>query len=327
MQFKPNNEGKSLGKNINWEKSMVYIIFIAVFIIFAFTLNDRGFLSSTNLLNVLRQTSMISIISVAGTFVLAAGQIDLSVGSTAAMTAMIVALILQSTNSILLALLVGLLFGIGVGLVNGLLVTKLGIPAFLTTLGTMQIVRGSAMWITDTAAVPITNATYNNFFGIGTIGGIPILIVWTIVIYIIGIYIFNKTTFGRHTLATGGNEVSAKYSGVKVDQIKLKVFIMSGVVSALAGMLYAGRMQAGRYSFGTGDEMSVIASVVLGGAAMSGGTGSVIGTLVGSLLMGIISNALILGGLSSAQQTIVQGFIIVAAVGISNVVRRKSKVK
>lgn len=325
MQSSQNNNLINKIKKINLEKSMVYIIFIVVFILFSIFLGHRGFLSSTNLLNVLRQTSMIAIMSVAGTFVLASGQIDLSVGSAAAMSAMLVSLTIEQTNSIILSVSLGLIFGLILGLINGLIVTKLKIPAFLTTLGTMQIVRGGAMWITNTAAVPITNKTFNTIFGIGTIKGIPILVIWTILFYIVGIYVFNKTSFGRHTLATGGNEISAKYSGVKIDKVKLKVFMMSGVFSAFAGILYAGRMQAGRYSYGQGAEMDVIAAVVLGGAAMSGGTGSVIGSLVGALLMGIISNALILGGLSSAQQIMIQGFIIVVAVGISNLVQGKNK--
>ena len=231
--------------------------------------------------------------AIAGTFVLASGQIDLTVGAVAAMTAMIVSLVLQSTNSIILALLTGLGFGVVCGAANGILVTILKIPAFLATLGMMQIIRGSAMWITNTAAIPIKNNQFNSIFGIGSIGGISVLILWTILFYVIGVFIFNKTTFGKHTLATGGNELSAKYSGINTNLVKLKVFIMSGAFSAFAGILYAGRMQSGRYSFGTGDEMSVIAAVVLGGAAMNGGSGSVSGALVGSLLMGIIKNALI----------------------------------
>lgn len=262
--------------------------------------------------------------AIAGTFVLAAGQIDLTVGAVAAMTAMCVSLVLQSTNSIILALLAGLGFGIACGVVNGFLVTILKIPAFLATLGMMQIIRGSAMWITNTAAVPIKNSTFNSVFGIGSIGGISVLILWTIIFYVIGVFIFNKTTFGKHTLATGGNELSAKYSGINTNLIKLKVFMMSGAFAAFAGILYAGRMQSGRYSFGDGDEMSVIAAVVLGGAAMNGGSGSVVGALVGSLLMGIIKNALILAGLSSSQQTIVQGLIIVFAVALSNLSSKKN---
>lgn len=331
MQFKQadleNNSStnKINFKNIEWNKYMVYIVFVIVFFAFSVILGNKGFLSANNLLNILRQTTMISIMAVAGTFVLAAGQIDLTVGAVAAMTAMCVSLFLQSTNSILLAVAVGLGFGILSGAVNGFLVTMLKIPAFLATLGMMQIIRGSAMWITNTAAVPIKNDLFNTIFGIGSLGGVSVLIIWTILFYIVGIFVFNKTPFGRHTLATGGNELSARYSGINTNLIKMKVFIMSGAFSAFAGILYAGRMQSGRYSFGDGDEMSVIAAVVLGGAAMNGGSGSVVGALVGSLLMGIIKNALILAGLSSSQQTIVQGMIIVFAVALSNLSSKKNK--
>lgn len=317
MQF---NKSK---KNIEWDKYMVYIIFVAVFILFAIILSDEGFLNPNNLINILRQTAMISIMAVAGTFVMAAGQIDLTVGSITAMTAMFVSLVIQSTNSILLAILVGLGFGCGVGFINGILVTKLKLPAFLATLGMMQIVRGGAMWITDTAAVPITNTTFNKVFGIGDVMGIPVLVLWTILFYIVGVLLFNKTAFGRHTLATGGNEMSAIYSGIKTARVKIIAFTMSGAFAAFAGMMYAGRMQAGRYSYGEGDEMSVIASVVLGGTSMAGGTGSVVGALFGSILMGILNNALILAGLSSAQQTMVKGAIIIIAVAISNLTQRK----
>lgn len=315
-------KGNRLG-NLQWDKYMVYIIFVSVFIVFSVTLGNKGFLGANNLLNVLRQTAMISVMAVACTFVMAAGQIDLTVGAVAAMTAMIVSLILKSTNSILLALAAGLGFGCLVGLVNGILITKLRLPAFLATMGMMQVVRGSAMWITDTAAVPIENTGFNFIFGVGNIAGIPVLILWTVLFYIIGILIFNKTAFGRHTLATGGNEVSAGYSGINTVKVKITAFIMSGAFAAFAGIMYAARLQAGRYSYGDGDEMSVIAAVVLGGTSMSGGTGSVIGALFGSILMGLINNALILAGLSSAQQTIVKGAIIVVAVALSNLAQKK----
>lgn len=312
-------------RNIQWEKYMVYIIFVAVFIVFAIFLGGKGFLNKNNIINILRQTSMISIMAVAGTFVIAAGQIDLTVGAIAAMTAMIVSLILQGTNSIILALAAGICFGCLVGSVNGILVTKFGLPAFLATMGMMQIVRGSAMWITDTAAVPISNKAFCNIFGIGNVVGIPVLVLWTILFYIVGIIVFNKTPFGRHTLATGGNETSAQYSGINTVKVKIAAFVMSGAFAAFAGILYAGRLQAGRYSYGDGDEMSVIAAVVLGGTSMSGGTGSVIGALFGSVLMGMINNALILANLSSAQQTVVKGMIIVLAVALSNMAQGKNK--
>ena len=266
---------------------------------------------------------MISVMAVAGVFVMAAGQIDLTVGAVTAMTAMLVSLVLQATNNILLALAVGLGFGMVVGCINGLLVTKLKLPAFLATLGTMELVRGAAMWITDTAAVPIDNKGFCTVFGIGSVAGIPVLVLWTVLFYVIGILIFNKCAFGRHILATGGNENSAVYSGINTVKVKIIAFTMSGAFAAFAGIMYAARMQAGRYSYGDGDEMSVIAAVVLGGTAMSGGTGSVIGALFGSVLMGMMNNAVILANLSSAQQTMIKGGIIILAVAISNLSQRK----
>lgn len=312
-------------KNIQWDKYMVYIIFVAVFVLFALILGNKGFLQPRNLVNILRQTAMISVMAVAGVFVMAAGQIDLTVGSITAMTAMLVSLVLQKFNSILLALVVGIGFGVVIGLINGLLVTKLKLPAFLATLGMMELVRGGAMWITDTAAVPIENKTFCNIFGIGEVAGIPVLVLWTILFYIVGILIFNKGTFGRHILATGGNENSAVYSGINTKKVKIIAFTMSGAFAAFAGIMYAARMQAGRYSYGDGDEMSVIAAVVLGGTAMSGGTGSVIGALFGSVLMGMMNNAVILANLSSAQQTMIKGGIIILAVALSNLSQGKKK--
>lgn len=314
---------KASKKKIQISKFTVYIVLVVVFIFFSIVLRDKGFMSSSNLLNVLRQTAMVSVMAVGGVFVLGAGQIDLTVGSNAAMSAMLASLTLQATNSIILALIVGIAFGIGVGAVNGLLVTKLKLPAFLATLGMMQVVRGAAMWITNTAAVPITNMRFNKIFGTGYVGPVSVLIIWTIVFYVVAFIVFNKTPFGRYTLATGGNEQAAGYSGIKVNKIKMLIFMISGALSAFAGIMYAGRMQSGRYSFGDGDEMSVIAAVVLGGAAMSGGTGSIIGAFAGSLLMGIISNALVLAGLSSAQQKLINGAIIIFAVALSNIVQKK----
>jgi len=320
MQSKNNGAGVKafIKQKFDLSKAIVYFAFVGMLILFAILLSDKGFLSVNNLLNITRQTAMISIMAIAMTFVIAAAQIDLSIGSVTALTSLITALILSATNNIILALLGGLALGAVVGSVNGLLVTAVGIPAFLVTLGTMGIIRGFAMWITDTAAVPIMNQTYNFIFGTGDIGGIPILLFWTLLFLVFGILLLNKTAFGRKVLATGGNEVAARFTGIKTNKIKYLTFLMSGLFAAFAGILYAGRMQAGRYTYGEGDELSVIAAVILGGTSMAGGVGSVLGSVVGSLLMGMINNGLIIAGLSVAQQTIVRGAIIILAVALGN---------
>lgn len=323
MQSKGLNAKRGV-RAVPWGKLMVYIVFVLVFILFSVVLRDKGFLGS-NLLNILRQTAMVGVMSVAGTFVIACGQIDLTVGSVAAMSAMISALILQSTGNVVLAVFVSVLFGAFVGLINGLLVTGLGLPSFLATLGMMSVVRGLAMKVTNTAAVPITNKTFNQIFGTGYIGSISVLIFWMLFFFVVGFFLFHKTPFGRHTLAVGGNETAASYSGINAKRVKLTVFIMSGAFAAFAGVMYAGRMQSGRYTFADGDEMSVIAAVVLGGASMSGGSGSMVGTLFGALLMGMINNALVLAGLSSAEQTIISGAIIIVSVALSNIANKSKR--
>lgn len=316
-----NNKGEaktSFKQKFDWSKTIVYFAFVGMLILFAILLGNKGFLSVNNLLNITRQTAMISIMAIAMTFVIGAAQIDLSIGSITALSSLITALIISATNNILLALLGGLAIGAIVGSVNGLLVTAVGIPAFLVTLGTMGIIRGFAMWITDTAAVPIMNQTYNFIFGTGDLAGIPILLFWTLLFLVFGILLLNKTAYGRKVLATGGNEVAARFTGIKTNNIKYLAFLMSGLFAAFAGILYAGRMQAGRYTYGEGDELSVIAAVILGGTSMAGGTGSVLGSVIGSLLMGMINNGLIIAGLSVAQQTIVRGAIIILAVALGN---------
>jgi ribose transport system permease protein len=216
----------------------------------------------------------------------------------------------------------GLLTGLVVGAINGALVTRLVIPSFLVTLGMMGVTRGLAMWITDTAPVPILNERYNAIFGSGSIGPIPSLLIWIVVVTIIGAVALRKTTFGRQVLATGGNERAARFSGVDTQRIGFLVLIISGMVAALAGMLYAGRLQSGRFQWGDGDELSVIAAVVLGGTSLFGGSGSVVGSVLGALLIGVVNNGLILMGLETSQQIMIRGGVIVLAVALAS---RKSR--
>ena len=301
-------------KTFDWRNYIVYLAFIGVIIYFSVTLHDQGFVSTDNLLNIIRQTAMISLMGLAMTFVISTGEIDLSVGSIAALSSLTAALTIQAGFGMIGGVAVGLGTGLLVGLVNGLLVTKLAIPSFLVTLGTMGTVAGLAMWITDTAPVPIVDATFNFVFGSGDIGPVPILLIWTVAATIIAHLLLRKTSFGRQTLATGGNESAARFSGVKTQRIKLLVFLGSGFMAGFAGLLYAGRMHAGRFTFGEGDELSVIAAVILGGTSLFGGVGTVIGTVIGSLMIGTINNGLIIMGLDVSQQMMIKGLIIILAV-------------
>ncbi len=297
--------------------SVVYIVFIGIFLLFSVILFDRGFLTSGNLLNIARQSAMIAIMSVGMTFVLCTAEIDLSFGAVVALSAITSALASRATGSILLSVLAGLASGLLVGAINGIFVAWVGIPSFLVTLGTTGIVSGVARWVSRLQSIPIDNDLYIFLFGSGDIGPIPILFFWTIFITIIGSVVLKKTAFGRKVLATGGNKISALYSGIKTDRIKFSVMVINSLLAALAGILYTGRLHGARYTLGENEVMVVIAAVIIGGTSMFGGRGSVIGSVIGALIMGILNNGLILMGLSVDQQLIFRGIIIIAAVSLT----------
>jgi len=293
---------------------MVYIFFGLVLVFFAFTIGDKGFLTMQNLFNITRTTSMIVVMAVAMTFVISCGELDLSVGSTAALASLIAASVLEAGYGIVAAVLAAILSGLAVGLANGLLVTVVSIPSFLVTLGMMQLIRGLDMRVTYTKPIGITNELFNSVFGSGSIGPVPSLFIWSILVAAIGHLVLRYTAFGREVLAAGGNRTAAQYSGVNTKRVKLYCFLISGAAAALAGMLYSGMMQTARYSFGTGAELAVIAATILGGTSLFGGKGSIIGTFVGALLIGTINNGLIIMGLDVSEQYMIAGAIIIVAV-------------
>ena len=311
-------------KKIDISKYIVYIIFVLCLIIFGIWLKG-SFFSLSNLLNITRQAGAVSVMAIGMVFVIGLGHIDLSIGSVVALSSLITAYILRDTGNPILAVIVAIGFGAIVGLFNGLCVTTIGMPAFLTTLGSQAILTGIAMWISATKAVPITHKGFLFWFGSGTIGQVPILLLWAVGATVIGYIVLNNTSYGRKILATGGNATSAKYSGVRVNKITVLAFIYNGCLAAIAGTLYAGRAHSARWDFGSGVEMNVIAAVVLGGTAMSGGTGSVIGALIGSFLIMMIDNGLVIGGLGVAQQTFMRGIIIILAVALSEIGRMKKR--
>lgn len=308
-----------LKKNINVSKCMVYIIFLVVLSLFAIFIGG-SFFSLNNILNIIRQTAVVSMIAVTMTFVIAIGEIDLSVGSTIGLSGLMAALVLQSTDNIPLAILAALAVGLVVGLINGLLIVALNLPSFLVTLGMQMVLVGTSMWITNTTAIPIGNTTFTFIFGGGSIGKLPLLLLWVLITGAVGYIVLNRTPYGKKVLAVGGNATSARYSGINVKKVVVYVFVYSSLMAALGGMLYAGRMSSGRYTFGDGLELDAIASVILGGTSMAGGNGSIVGAIIGSLLIGTINNGLMFFGLSTAQQTVAKGAIIILSVALSALV-------
>lgn len=304
------------GKSLELRNYVVYLSFIVIFLFFSVALRDKGFLSSDNLMNILRQTAMVSIMAVGMTFTITAGEIDLSIGATVALSALVTAVLLNS-QSVFVAVMAGMGVGVLAGFINGVITTKVRIPAFLVTLGTSGVISGLARMITNLQAAPITNTTYNFIFGSGNIGPFSTLFIWTIIFAAIGYLVLEKTPFGRAVTATGGNRAAARYSGVRTDNIRIAVMVISALAAAAAGILYAGRLHGARYTLGENDLLTVIAAVVIGGTAFSGGKGSIIGTIIGSMVMGILNNGLLLLGLTVSEQMIARGIIIVIAISLS----------
>jgi len=297
-------------------ENAIYFIMLGIFIVFAVFLYDNGFLSSTNLMNIFRQTAMISIMAVGFAFLLTAAEFDLSVGSTVAISSLVCALVLAKYG-IVVAVIAALATGALIGVINGALVVKAKMPSFLATIATMSIIHGLARWITHLQAVPVVNERFTFIFGGGNLGPVSTLFIWTIVIVIIGHLILTKTTFGRKVFAVGGNNIAAQFSGINVGNVKWLLFIVMGMLASLAGILYTGRLHAARYTYGDNDLFTIVAAVVIGGTSIYGGRGTIIGALIGSIILGIINNGLILFGFSVDQQVIFRGVIILVAVALS----------
>ncbi len=309
---------ESLRRAWRGENSGVLIIVVLVTIgIFAVSLRDTDYLTSDNLLSIVEQTTPITIMAIATVFVISVGELDLSFAAVVPVAAYIAALLMRDGTPFVLAALAAVGFGLLVGFVNGIVTVGFQIPSFVVTLGTMGIVTGLSERINDSQSVAVENAGFLSAFGQGELGPIPVLIVWTVVVVVIAHLVLAFTPVGRALLATGANVSAARFSGIRTNRIKVGALMASGGAGALAGLLYAGQFGAATYTLGTSDLLTAIAAAIIGGTVLTGGKGSVIGALVGSLLIGILNNGLIILGLADPEQLMARGAIIIAAVVFS----------
>lgn len=298
-------------------RNVVYLGLVLVLVFFAILLRDTNFLTPTNLSNIIIQAAPISVMAVGTTLVLSSREIDLSLGSVVALSALTVGVTLQAGFNPVLAILVAFAAGWVVGSINSFLVTKVGIPSFLATLAMLGIVLGVARIMTELRSVPITNQWFTKVFGSGSVLGIPALVLWTIAVASVGYLLLKHTPFGAHILATGDNPSAAASQGISVNRIRVAVLVISSSTAVLAGLLYAGRVQSATYTMGASDTLTVIAAVVVGGTSLFGGRGNVLGAVAGSALLATLSNGLLIAGLGVSQQMIIQGLVLLVAVAIS----------
>lgn len=271
------------------------------------------FLTVSNLLNIAQQTSINAIIAVGLTFVIVSGGIDLSVGSLVAFAGVIMASLLEQAVPAPLAVLVGLGAGLGCGLVNGLLITLGRLPPFIATLGMMSVARGGALWFTEGRPISGFSAGFR-WLATGEVWFVPVPVLVMAAVYAIAHFVLRRTPFGRYAFAIGGNEEAALLSGVRVRLHKTMVYGVSGLLSALAAVVLTARLNSAQPIAGINYELDAIAATVIGGTSLMGGQGSVIGTLIGALTMGVLRNGLNLLGVSSFIQQIVIGVVIILAV-------------
>jgi ribose transport system permease protein len=282
------------------------------------------FLTISNLLNIAEQATIIAIIAVGMTFVIITGGIDLSVGSTLAFAGVVMASVLQSGVPVPLALIVGLGAGLLCGLVNGLLITVGRLPPFIATLGMMSVARGAALMFTEGRPISGFSEGFREL-ATGELLRIPSPVIIMITVYVIAHFVLQRTKLGRYTYAIGGNEEAALLSGINVRLYKTMVYGLAGLLSGLAAILLTARLNSAQPIAGMSYELDAIAATVIGGTSLLGGEGTVVGTLIGALIMAVLRNGLNLLGVSSFIQQIVIGTVIIVAVLIDMALKRRRK--
>ncbi|MBY5404688.1 ABC transporter permease [Rhizobium leguminosarum] len=291
------------------------IVLVFFLIVAFFSLANQYFLTWPNWLNLVRQSSINGILAIGVTFVILTKGIDLSVGSIMAIAGMMAASLVTETNEhfVLLGILAGLAAGAALGLVNGVLVAAVKVPPFVVTLGMLSVARGLTLIFSEGRPIPNLSAPFK-WIGSGQVFYIPVPILILFLVFVIGWTVLNYTTFGRYVYAVGGNEKAARTSGVSTKIIVGATYVISGLLAGLAGLVLTARTTAALPQAGIGYELDAIAAVVIGGTSLAGGRGSLLGTLIGALIIGTINNGMDLMGVSSYYQQVLKGTIIVVAV-------------
>lgn len=299
------------------------LVFVALFIIVFMSFKSEVFLTSQNIINILRQISINGILAVGMTFVILTGGIDLSVGSVVAITGVIVGSLLQNGTNWFVASIAALAISVVCGIINGWLISYIGFQPFIATLSTMTIGRGFAQVYSDGKPYMITDPSFKAI-GQGYFMGVPIPIILLVIFCIIGLIILQTTTFGRYVFAIGGNMSAAKLSGVRTQRVQLLVYVMSSVCAWMVGLILAARISSGQPTAGESYEMDAIAATAIGGTSMNGGIGSLTGTITGFVILGLLQNSMNLMNINSFWQQIVKGLLIIIAVFLDMRTKGKS---
>lgn len=310
---------KKLIAQVNIYRSVLILLFICI----AATILSENFLSVSNMFNVIRQVAVGGLVACGMTFVILTGGIDLSVGSIVGLTGALSAGIMKASDNVLLAILAAMAVGILCGMINGFFVAQCGIPAFIATLGMMTLLRGCVLVYTQGSPIAIKNAAYK-FIGKGSLLGIPLPIVMVILFFLMGHYVLSQTPFGRAVYALGGSREAARLAGIRTKGTEWAVYTINGFMCSVAGIVLTSRLASAQSTGGEGIEMDAIAAVILGGTSLSGGSGFILPTVVGAIIMGIIDNLLTLMKIDPHATNIVKGAVILLAVLVDKKVNELS---
>ncbi len=298
---------------------LIALLLLVVF----FSLTSPFFLKINNLINIVRQVALLGIIAMGMTMIIVSGEIDLSVGAIYGAAAIVCGMVLTHGGSVFIALVAALITGIFFGLLNGVLATYGRIPALIVTLGMMNVARGAALVLSNARVISLSKRTVETsgldgflFLGQGKIFQVPVISIIFIAVVIVANLLYSKTLLGFRMRAVGGNKMAAKAAGLNQNLIKIAAFGITGLLCALAGVLNIAFLANVQGTTGTGLELDVIAAVIIGGTSLNGGDGTIIGTLIGVLIMGVLKNGIILLGVSPFLQMLIIGIVIIVAVAI-----------
>jgi ribose transport system permease protein len=303
-------------------KSQIVLIAVLAVISVGISLAVAQFYSGANVIAILRQTALVLVVASGMTMLLITGEVDLSVGASIAFVGVVAMDVINRTNSVVLGALAGIAFGGAVGLVNGLVVTRLKVNSLIATIGTMMILQGSVFLYSREAVQNHHHLASFVDIGAGYVGPFPIPVIVAAGVFVACHVILRHTTLGRYLYAVGANPKAARLSGVRTDRIKLFAFVATGVLVGVAGLILVSLMNAGQPTAGRGFELVVVASVILGGTSLAGGRGTLTGTLLGVLVLKVIDNGIIMLQWSQDLQMIVPGVVLVIATWLDLVRRR-----
>ena len=310
---------KNIKATVSRYGTIIFFIGLLVF----FSIKSPNFMSVANISNILRQISVVGIATVGMTMIIITGGIDLSIGSVVALTSVILAKLLVDGMGIFPAILITLIAGALLGMINATLINKANIPPLIATLGTITIYRGLAYITTGGLSVYGFPETFR-VIGQGYVAGVPVPVLIQIAVYLIGFYILYKLPIGRYIYGIGSNEGASYLSGINVSKVKYFVYTISGILGAVAGIVTLSRINSGLPNTATGFELDVVTAVVLGGISVKGGEGHLAGSIVGCLIIGVLSNGMILLGIEEYYQMLVKGIVLIGAVGIDINMRRNA---